>query len=75
MPAGIVSNGIMFFLAIAGQVVGASLLPATRGFTHAGFTAGCLGAFAIVSLRSSPYMDLLISRLSDHGFMELVLVR
>ena len=41
------SGGLMFLLAIAGQVIGASFLPATKGFTHATYTFACVGGFVV----------------------------
>lgn len=38
---------VLFLVAIVGQVIGASLLPATRGFTAIGPTAACLGTFTL----------------------------
>jgi multidrug transporter EmrE-like cation transporter len=40
-------GGLMFLLAIAGQVIGASFLPATKGFTHPAYTVACVGGFVI----------------------------
>lgn len=50
MPRLSLSTGLMFALAIAGQVAGASFLPATKGFAHPAYTAACIGGFVIALL-------------------------
>src|ERR1700761_2524025 len=50
MPRLSLSTVLMFALAIAGQVAGASFLPATKGFAHPAYTAACIGGFVIALL-------------------------
>jgi len=40
-------GGLMFLLAIAGQIIGASFLPATKGFIHPTSTFACVGGFVV----------------------------
>ena len=46
MQEGFAATGGLFALAVVGQVIGASLLPMTRGFSRFDATAFCLVAFA-----------------------------
>lgn len=57
---------LMFFFAIIMQVVGASLLPSTRGFTVIGLTLASLTAFA--------FSLFLMARLLVSGFNLSILV-